>query len=52
VADEVRVSRPGPVRPPLPHVEVGVLLDRACPLSGPHDEDPARQWTEISWLSA
>lgn len=40
-----------------PTVEVGVLLDQPCRLTGtrwevygPHDDDPARQWTEISWL--
>jgi effector-binding domain-containing protein len=87
----------------VPHVEVGVLLDRPCPLTGrvraselpagtvarvfhrgpftevgaahdtvgrwcaehgvrpdglrwevygPHDDDPARQWTEVSWRVA
>jgi hypothetical protein len=42
----------------VPHVEVGVVLDRACPLTGrvrasaiygPHDDDPARQWVEVGW---
>jgi effector-binding domain-containing protein len=88
-------------RDDVPNVEVGVLLDRPCPLTGrvtasslpagtaattvhrgpfrdvgeahdavvrwcaahghrltgvrweiygPHDDDPARQWTEVSWL--
>jgi effector-binding domain-containing protein len=90
-------------RDDVPHVEVGVLLDRPCPLTGrvaasalpagraartvhrgsfadvgaahdavmhwcaahghrpdgtrweiygPHDDDPAQQWTEVYWLLA
>ena len=43
-------------RDSVPSVEVGVLLDQPCPLTGtrwevygPHSNDPAHQWTEISW---
>jgi hypothetical protein len=49
----------------VPNVEVGVLLDqpfaRGVPhghrpsgtrweIYGPHDDDPAQQWTEVHWL--
>jgi hypothetical protein len=43
-------------RDDVPNVEVGVVLDQPCPLTGtrwevygPHHDDPAQQWTEVYW---
>ncbi|HLK02602.1 MAG TPA: hypothetical protein VKU39_22205 [Streptosporangiaceae bacterium] len=43
-------------RDDVPNVEVGVLLDQPCRLTGqvaaygPHNDDPSQQWTEVYWL--